>query len=521
MEKLPKIRISSFYSWSVILVLLTLNVALFCLQMSVTAEELRVQYVPDDGYYYLTLARNYASFGQWTFDSGISQTSGFHLLFAYLLSGVFRVMHPDAGKFVIYGIGMGVLFVVCSIFVYWYWGAARRNAFFIMFLALLVSSRNFVYNTVSVTEWALVVFIASSYCVWFFTHYPATKLTQCFFLFLIGFLGSLARSDFGLLPFSILVSVFVLHLIRPAKTSLLFPLLGFLGALAGLLAVFTHNYILTDAFLQSSARMKAYWAQFTQPSYFTGPLLIGTMIGLSGLVFFAVLITISILPRFLKKGEALSNQTHAHFHLMLLSAGICTLGYMLFYSRSDAIQPWYTANLIAPLLLLIFAVTDSITQSFRHAYVWVLFSLLFLAVLLSNILNLYPLSTAYAPWPHQKIMFQAGQYLDQNPVNGRVGAWNAGIIGFYEGGHVVNLDGLVNNDIYRYAVKNLLPAYLYSRGIDYIVDFENMLVTESLRIRGGYNDGQFLMELTPIKVFDQGEFVWKNLTLYRIERETK
>ena len=46
-----------------------------------------VQYVADDGFYYLQLARNWTQMGRWTFD-GVEPATGFHLLYAYLLAGM-------------------------------------------------------------------------------------------------------------------------------------------------------------------------------------------------------------------------------------------------------------------------------------------------------------------------------------------------------------------------------------------------------------------------------------------------
>lgn len=92
------------------------------------------------------------------------------------------------------------------------------------------------------------------------------------------------------------------------------------------------------------------------------------------------------------------------------------------------------------------------------------------------------------------MMREAGVYLKDNKLSltdGRIGAWNAGIIGYYQGGQVVNLDGLVNNNIYSYAVNNDLPSYLTDQNIIYIVDFQRMFAEEARRKRGGYNDAAF------------------------------
>ena len=45
-----------------------------------------VQFVPDNAFYELQLARHFVSTGKWSFDRGISSTTGFHLLNVYLMS---------------------------------------------------------------------------------------------------------------------------------------------------------------------------------------------------------------------------------------------------------------------------------------------------------------------------------------------------------------------------------------------------------------------------------------------------
>jgi hypothetical protein len=106
--------------------------------------------------------------------------------------------------------------------------------------------------------------------------------------------------------------------------------------------------------------------------------------------------------------------------------------------------------------------------------------------------------------------------LHENFPEVRVGSWNAGIIGYYADSYVVNLDGLVNNDIYDYAVSNSLPDYISDKNIAYILDFENVFTSDYHRIRGGYDDDEFLRSLQPIKTFSGEEYGWKNLTLFKI-----
>jgi hypothetical protein len=113
-------------------------------------------------------------------------------------------------------------------------------------------------------------------------------------------------------------------------------------------------------------------------------------------------------------------------------------------------------------------------------------------------------------------MREAGLWLTRNPLDRKVGSFNSGIIGYYQGGEVVNLDGLANNDIFRYAAENQLPSYLAEKSIGYILDSADMFHDDGLRLRGGYNDPQFLSRLEPIIVFDDLPSGWKHFTLYGI-----
>src|SRR5580693_5044467 len=51
--------------------------------------------VPDDAFYYLDLARHFAQSGTWTFDGGLSRTTGFQPLHAYVCALVYLIW-PNA-----------------------------------------------------------------------------------------------------------------------------------------------------------------------------------------------------------------------------------------------------------------------------------------------------------------------------------------------------------------------------------------------------------------------------------------
>jgi hypothetical protein len=62
------------------------------------------------------------------------------------------------------------------------------------------------------------------------------------------------------------------------------------------------------------------------------------------------------------------------------------------------------------------------------------------------------------------------------PEGTRIGAWNAGLFGyFYQQGQVVNLDGLVNNSAYRHILDRSLGRYAAERRIDYLLDADGAI----------------------------------------------
>lgn len=261
-------------------------------------------------------------------------------------------------------------------------------------------------------------------------------------------------------------------------------------------------------------------------NYYAPLFLIASLVGLSGLLLIALLISTMFIAK-LQKGRFHSSWNAKRLieersraddninSIMLICSLIALTGYWLFYSRNGAVQPWYTANLFIPILMLMFVISNYVA-AILHNKTQIWFSMLFILAITLNIGNVYPISTVKAPWPHQTFMLDAGRYLAENKFDCRIGAWNAGIIGYYQGGNVINLDGLVNNDIYSYAVRNELPTYISQKDICYIVDFQNMLTSPMLRIKGGYNDANFITRLTPKILFSNEKHEWQYLTLYHV-----
>jgi len=80
------------------------------------------------------------------------------------------------------------------------------------------------------------------------------------------------------------------------------------------------------------------------------------------------------------------------------------------------------------------------------------------------------------PLPHRLNMLEAARWLEENvDSEARVGSLNAGIIGYFSGRTVINLDGVVNEEAYEARRDGRLMEYVHSKDICYLVDLQDAL----------------------------------------------
>lgn len=535
---MTRISTSWLVFWRVVSFAAILHLIVFDLLILSAPELLQVQFTPDDGYYYLTLARNFVRFGQWTFDGGISVTSGFHLAQAYILAGFYRFLQPTQAEFVKVGLGFDALITVIAVLIVWWICVRKNNALLLVILTIVIGAKPFLFNSISITEWPLVILVAGLYCISFYRQQKARGGYPV--LIMLGLLGSLCRSDFGLLPLGLFISALFVERGSRAKPLSREAFAGALGAAFGLGIVLFHSFVTTGTVLQSSALMKGYWATFVDQKLYNLIALVLKVVGLDlGFADFdrsifllgVLLISGPLLLIFMAKKYAQNKLSVSDVNLsvnqpireraLVLAAAFCLAGYSIFYAYNGAVQHWYTGNLTWPVFILFAAGAHYLDQRIlkEHQYTLTWLSVFALTTVGLQIPSLYPLSAKTAPWPHQQAMLQAGRYLAQHPPDAYIGSWNSGVVGYYQAGaRIINIDGLVNNDIYPYAISNTLPAYLRTKGIGYLLDFENMFHLPFTK-RGGYENPAFLTQLEPLKTFDQGQFIeFKFLKLYRIQQ---
>jgi hypothetical protein len=168
---------------------------------------------------------------------------------------------------------------------------------------------------------------------------------------------------------------------------------------------------------------------------------------------------------------------------LAVSCLAAVVGYVLVYSRDAAAQLWYAGNLLVPCALLV-ACLGRAALGRRLVVPALAVAALSLAFV--------PLVVTATPYVNQPALLRTAEALRTRELDGPVGAWNAGILGFVSGRGVVNLDGLVNDDAVPYILTNRLDDYVAARGLRYVVDFDTMLDAPMNQRRGGYESSRLL-----------------------------
>jgi hypothetical protein len=499
--------------WQGVLGLLILQFAVFGVLLTLQPEEIKVQYLPDDAFYYLTLARNFAHLRSWTFDSGLSTTSGFHPVFAYLLALIHGLFSPSTNAFINLAILTDTLFTVLAMLLLRAWVRHFNHWLLALFVAVILSSRNFLYNSVSATEWAPALFVYLSYFTFLHRRAASRAARDYAALFCLGALATLCRTDFGWLAFSAFAVLAACH--GKGSPGWRLALAGLLGAAAGVLLASGMTYYYTGELLQSSARIKSHGTLYQGKNFVAGPQLIGYMLRKAGLALLAFGVVATALRA--RKSPGVRAETAdftARRGPLLLFSAIGVAGYWLLYMNNAAVMPWYTSAFTLPVVLGLAALAAWMHGVWGGHRFTLLFSALGLALVGANVARSYPLGTERALWPAQRLFYVAGNYLQAAKLPGRSAGWSSGIVGYYQGGQVVNLDGLTNTNIYPYLISNRVPEYIAMNGIVNITDFEITLTTPMFRKALGVDDPDFLGRLQPVLVFgedkDLGRMIlWK------------
>lgn len=462
-----------------------------------------VKVIPDDAFYYLVTARNFATRGRWTFD-GTEPSSGFHLLWGYLLAGFFHLA-PHATLHTLFAV-FGTLQVLLLTIAAYMLALTTRRLFgpgVLPGLAVIFFSTVCLQQEGWLMESALAI-AASSATVFLLAR---TSLRFSWRLavgaFMLGLALMLARSDSGLLPLVLFLVTLVLGIRRMIERSV--PRLAFVllaGATCGLLLTLLHTHLVSGNWIQASALQKAFWTQVVgkksiKPALnlsvsFFDPLF-GSRIAFfpdawsspraialgRGCKLLIVLLTAWGVVQFFRSKQS------AAIKGLLAGMFVVLLGYYALYSQDSAMQGWYIGNFVAPVAIIAAASSTYYCSRATAAR--------FGLYLGTGILSVAGILFSLSPTMHwQEIMYQTGLYLRAHPEVSPVGSFNAGIIGFFAEGGVTNLDGLVNDSILPYARQDRLAAYISKRQIRAIAEYPFVLYAPLYQREGGYTDGRLL-----------------------------
>ncbi len=438
--------------------------------------------LPDDTFYYLQTARTFAATGRWSFD-GVEPASGFHLLWGYVLAAIYR-LHPAIGLHAIVAVAW-LIGIACMTAAAWLcvrtaerlFGPGAELGVGVIFLsALSLQCGGFLM------EAPFVMLISAALLLLLSCNSPISAAA------ILGCLGVLARSDFGLLPLALFIAAIVLwQRDRSTLRKLYLAAAALAGAVAGQAIVAFHTHWISGAWIQASARQKLFWSSLQ--GFSVRPILalllqyFDSNAPANGFrpwgLWIARALTLALFV-----GIAAALRRHNRWAIAAMLAVVA--GYVALYRFNSAdLQVWYIAEFQVPLAILAAAAFAAFRQ---RQFACLGFALCCWGVIASM------------PWHpvRDSPFYRTAIYLRQHPELRPAASWNAGIIGYVSGGGVTNLDGLVNDRIHPYAVSNTTLDYVRARHLKTILDFPTMVDPEAMQRygppnlarRNGYGDGR-------------------------------
>jgi hypothetical protein len=197
--------------------------------------------------------------------------------------------------------------------------------------------------------------------------------------------------------------------------------------------------------------------------------------------------------------------------LMATGGAVAIVLYVLVYGFDPATQIWYAANLAIPLVLIAsFGAT-------RVRDVRLAGPIVAAACIVGIALHLTKMMVPI--WPNQPAEYRMARFISAEPPAGRLAGFNVGIPGYFLDGQVINLDGLMNDQIYPALRGRSLEPYLDREQIGFLMEFPEQLENQRFGKMLGYDPATLRARLTAIRV-EKSETLgnpWKNYTLYRIE----
>ncbi len=462
--------------------------ALFVLvSFSFMPHSVQIRYQDDDAYYYFLTAYHLAQGHGPTFD-GITTTTGFHPLYALLLTGI-QMVFPVNKEWLP---TCANLLNTCAIFftAYALYHAAKRlwnqtAARWAAFLWIInPHALILVYTGMegSIYAAALGLFLLNGSRL-FTTAASSSRLL--FPTVLAGCSASLcilSRTDSMIL----VILIIPLFLWLPAQSVLnrfalmaLYVVLAFLPYV--LWAVYCNAW--TGDWIQGSAEMKTILRQWhTEHLGALGSVLYTFQLFLQWC--FKSLIKTPMLKYLLlslivfglwKRVRLPFKMTASHLYVHTLWLFLVLLG-LAYAMHLNKMWTWY----YTPSLLILTLISSGILQTLIRSEPVSIFKRYLPYILIFTLLESYAyltLKSITGRNARHPIKLHVTEWInDHLPADAVIGSWNAGIFAWNTESPVINLDGLINNDVPTlYQANGSICQYILDKKIDYIVEDSNYM----------------------------------------------
>lgn len=507
--------------------------------------------LPDDAFYYFTLARNVTSGLGLTLD-GENLTNGFHPLWMILLAPLFLFSGGDGAPPIHAALYLGaILNIFTGLLLYFTTKRLTGSE-----SASLVATTAYLFNPGAIlgsingleTSLALLLFAAISFlCLALLTNGGAGAKTPAILGVAAG-LTFLARTDY---VFMLVAVAGYLALTQPNRTK---TSISYLAAVAVVVSPWlTWNllnfktpfqvsgqalpFVLHQEFLSGGAtswgvvlhalsQVERAVLTVIPNLFFIYPvqhdeLRIGAIVHLLSL-------SLALFALWLRPGlrRKVLQQLSPAAHLVIIPT-LAVAAIVLAHSGVRwSLQGWYFAPVlyIAALYLgLAYRLGDASLATVGVGWLRTpAVALVLLALVLFGQIRLSEVWRAgYYPW--QIGMYQEAQWLRKNALRQaqdipseewRIGVYNSGIVSYFSPVKIINLDGVANNAAYRALSTKGLAQYIKDQRITHLADYGYTL-EQYMPFMGP----QPVLRLTPVHIIDDPAVVWQDsfITINRVE----